>query len=110
MPSLSDTVTFTKSEHGIQANVVYRDSTNNVAQIFAGGATRQDAAESLVKWLITLGMVETPKSCENCGRAKDEPDHELAPCGLPCTEFDLWIPEPEPEPEPPSRPSLRVIK
>lgn len=30
------------------------------------------------------------QSCENCGRPKDQPDHELAPCGLPCTEFDLW--------------------
>jgi len=30
------------------------------------------------------------KSCETCGKPKDKPDDELAPCGLPCTGFDLW--------------------
>jgi hypothetical protein len=39
------------------------------------------------------------KSCSNCGRPKDKPDHELAPCGLPCTNFDLWEPEGD-KPEP----------
>ena len=29
-------------------------------------------------------------SCETCGKPKDKPDDELAPCGLPCTKFDLW--------------------
>jgi len=29
-------------------------------------------------------------SCETCAKSKNKPDDELAPCGLPCTEFDLW--------------------
>jgi NTP pyrophosphatase (non-canonical NTP hydrolase) len=29
-------------------------------------------------------------SCETCDRPKDKPDDELAPCGLPCTNHDLW--------------------
>lgn len=29
-------------------------------------------------------------SCETCEHNGEKPDGELAPCGLPCTEFDLW--------------------
>lgn len=29
-------------------------------------------------------------SCENCAHYGEKPNDELAPCGLPCTDFDLW--------------------
>jgi DNA-directed RNA polymerase subunit RPC12/RpoP len=51
------------------------------------------------KAAMKRGKEPVIKSCSNCGRPKDKPDHELAPCGLPCTNFDLWQPEggkPEP--------------
>ena len=56
--NLADMVTFSPGPEGtIQANLALRDSDGRPAQIFAAGTDHKDAAEKLVGWLVTLGLV-----------------------------------------------------